>query len=298
VRAGVVGAGRWATTLAAKLSAFGVWIGGHSRRGVEPARGMGELVRPWQELIGGSDLIVAATSSPSLNAEIVVECARRGVAVLATKPIDLPEEICRPGALRAPVMVDYVHLFSPVYRALKERVRRSPEIRVEGLVVEMSGPDARRPFPASEDYGSHAAAIYRDLLGTAGPVKVHAARVIEGGIHAALEVGGTKVVYRAGVGKPCRQAYVSRGGAGDLCYSEAEPRASGARSATLTGFDGAYLAAADPHDPLAALCGYVIRSVMRGCTSTYFAELSRVVSADLRAVSLAAAPAAVRRAVG
>ena len=100
---------------------------------------------------GDLDAVIAATT-PSNQAEIAAAAATQGVPLLVEKPLgvirsgaEMVRQCFDASVHKAPIVVDYVHLFAPAYRALK------------GLVDSASGGAAS--VSAIESNGSNQGAL-------------------------------------------------------------------------------------------------------------------------------------------
>jgi predicted dehydrogenase len=143
----------------------------------------------WRDLVslaaaGGLDAVIVATP-PEVRVEIAEALVAARVPAVLEKPVALARaEVERliaryvreaPGL---PVLVDYVHLFAPAYRALAKRVR---EAAARGLVpvrIDTVGGNRgpERGWSSLYDYGPHDLAMCLDLLGPTAPLALADAR--------------------------------------------------------------------------------------------------------------------------
>jgi hypothetical protein len=118
---------------------------------------LGRRYGDWRHLVAAVDAIVCA-ATPAVTYEVLGECLGRNKPALLTKPLYL--EALPDKTMVAPVMVDYVRLFSPHYR----KVRAAASNRViKSIDVVFCGDGPVRGFPGLFDYGPHVFAWIFDL---------------------------------------------------------------------------------------------------------------------------------------
>lgn len=107
-------------------------------------------------------VIIAAPPVPTLLAASAAIGA--GKAVLATKPF-LYTKI---EPLRSPLYVDFVRLWSPCWKSLKQGMKDhiAAGLRPVSVEVRFGGCGPIRKFPSIYDYGPHVFAFLYDLFGT------------------------------------------------------------------------------------------------------------------------------------
>ena len=197
-RLGVVGGGRWGRNLIATIPALaGVRLAAVASANPRTA----SLVPPgcvvigdWRRLledvpIDGLCLAVPASQQPA----IALEALAAGLPVMAEKPLalslDATEQVV--AAARAaclPLLVDFIHLFNPAYRALRNALSGAGPIRRIESIGGNHGP-FRRDCPPLWDYGPHDLSLCLDL--TQSPVTRLSARLLE---HAVLPEGTGEIV--------------------------------------------------------------------------------------------------------
>jgi predicted dehydrogenase len=166
VKVGFVGCGKWAQVLANAFQGNGHQIWGYVRSNGHGDPGLGKRASSRSELFEGIDAVVLA-APPEVVTDAAVEAIERGLPVLATKPIKGAEGLLEL-KLRAPFMVDFVHLHSPLWRRLCERID-THHSAVRMVSVEFSGDGPVRPWcDGLDDYGSHAVAMALDIVGAKG----------------------------------------------------------------------------------------------------------------------------------
>jgi predicted dehydrogenase len=161
---GLVGVGPWGQRLALKLQQAGHTIAYHDRKhGSIPTTGLGEHL-PWREMVKVVQGIVIATP-PDATTEIAAVAAKLGKTVLATKPLFGAVTIMDAG-VRAPFVVDYVHLRSPMFIELCSHIEDKKNVRIAGVEAQFYDDGPVRGFPALFDYGPHAISCIFEVLET------------------------------------------------------------------------------------------------------------------------------------
>jgi predicted dehydrogenase len=158
LRTGLIGVGPWGQKLADAFKACGHPITDYSRNPKSPdTLELGRRWNDWRHLVASVDVIVSA-ATPAVTYDVLGECLQRNKPALLTKPLYLnamPEQ-----TLVAPIMVDYVRLFSPYYRQIK----RAASTRViKSIDAVFCGDGPVRGFPGLYDYGPHVFAWIFDL---------------------------------------------------------------------------------------------------------------------------------------
>jgi len=190
---------------------------------------------------GELDAIVAATT-PLHQAELAAECAAAGVPLLVEKPLGFTaadvarvRERFEQSSRKAPLVVDYIHLWAPAYLALKERVaaaggqRSVAEINAAGFKF---GP--MRGWSSLYDYAPHDLAMSLDLLGTDAPFHLTDARCTPSDAvghelyDVRFELAGIPVHFRVGNGATtrARRFAVTFHGGRELVYDDTVPHPS------------------------------------------------------------------------
>lgn len=159
MRLGFVGCGKWGQKLGQAFEAEGAELyalarGSDARRRVAPLDGT-RHVKHWSELIEDREVdAVVCVAPPDVTTECAIACAKAGKPVMATKPLMLTESV----AIRAPFFVDFWRLWSEAFAYGIPKLTEKTEVVFEG-----HGPI--RSFGGLEDYGPHAFAYVRKLLG-------------------------------------------------------------------------------------------------------------------------------------
>lgn len=157
-------------------------------------------------------LIVATT--PASQAAIARAAVEAGVPAIIEKPLGLDAREAEAVAAVAAkagrptvLLVDFIHLWSPAYRALKEAVNlaRAQGGRVVSVETEGSNRGPFRTFSSLLDYAPHDLALCLDLVGVQEPFELHDVRVRSGAqggeiVEADFTLGGVPVGLRAGNG--------------------------------------------------------------------------------------------------
>jgi predicted dehydrogenase len=187
---------------------------------------------------GDVDGVVAATS-PEHQVQVARACIAAGVPLLVEKPLGC--SMAAADALRAqfdaserkpPIVVDYVHLWSPAFVELKRRVRAASEL---GPVVRMQAEGFNwgplRAWSPLYDYGPHDVSMCLDVLGHDAKFRVHGAerkRSIQPGFElfdVRLELAGVPILVRVGNGgnAKARLFAVEMAGGRQLIYDDTRP---------------------------------------------------------------------------
>lgn len=169
----------------------------------------------WQALVaqaaaGELDGVIAATS-PVHQAEVAAACAGQGVPLLVEKPLGLSradvqrvQSAFEAAPRKAPLIVDYIHLWSAAFRRLQQLVS---EAGGPGSVVAIETAGFKhgpvRDYSSLYDYGPHDVAMALMLLGVdaefrldevdrrraADGCELYVARFDLGGVPARMTVG-------------------------------------------------------------------------------------------------------------
>ena len=173
IKLGLVGAGRWGSRLIEAMARHRrLELAALCRVHVEAGPRFEPSVwvtSDWRSLLAvpGLDGVVIATP-PCLHTQITEAALERGLAVLVEKPFALDVgTVSHVSQLLhrfdGTLLVDYIHLFSPAFQALKERV---PADAVTKVVSEgfNHGP-FRHDYSPLWDYGPHDVAMCLELMG-------------------------------------------------------------------------------------------------------------------------------------
>ncbi len=177
-----------------------------------------EAYASWMALVraaadGALDAVIAATR-PEHQAEVAIACAEVGVPLLVEKPLGLSPAAAHAArrafegsARKAPLIVDYIHLWSHAFRGLQQQLVRfggPGQIAAIECVGCNRGPF--RTFSPIHDYGTHDIAMLLRLLGVGAPLS----RVTREGVdtqdprgelhHFQLQLGSVPVELRIGNG--------------------------------------------------------------------------------------------------
>jgi predicted dehydrogenase len=197
----------------------------------------------WNDIVadvarGELDGVIVATE-PRHQAEVAAACVASDAPALLEKPVGLQAEdaeaILRAAAARTanpPLMVNFIHLWSPAYRALKARVASDPAdaiVRIESR-GENKGPF--RGWSAVHDYGAHDVAMCLDLLGRRAPFRLDRTQWTKrdaatgaGLVEAAFALGAVAVSMRVGneAEAKARRFAVSMRSGRTLVYDDLQP---------------------------------------------------------------------------
>ena len=172
---GLIGAGRWGRvyirtllSLADRCRLTHLCTSRPERAGLVPHPVT--VLAHWQALVNSAcDAVIIATP-PSTHAEILEACLEAGKPCIVEKPLCLDVETAerldrQAQSSRVPVLVNHVHLFDPVYHALKQALNQAGQpirlILSEGASL---GP-FRTDTSALWDWGPHDLSLCLDLLG-------------------------------------------------------------------------------------------------------------------------------------
>jgi len=127
----------------------------------------------WKELIEFHDQIdgVIVATPPHVRLEIINILLKNKIPVLAEKPLglindDISQVIELSRKQNVPLMVDYIYLYSPAYRKLKQEIaERNDPITSLDFRSGNNGP-VRENYSGLWDYAPHDLAIVLDLMKT------------------------------------------------------------------------------------------------------------------------------------
>ena len=180
IRLGLIGAGRWGKVYLRTIGGLRprmrlTHLATRRPENKSLIRGPVALFSNWKELLRSDcDAVVIATPAP-LHAGMVRACLKAGKPCIVEKPLcfdaatarSLQRESEKSGL---PVLVNYVHLYNPAYRALKRAMIASGEpvraILSEGMDLGPFRPDTGTLW----DRCPHDVALVLDLLGWKNPV--------------------------------------------------------------------------------------------------------------------------------
>ena len=179
LRLGLIGAGRWGKIYIRTIEGMGPRLRlTHlaTRRPENRALVKGPVVlfSDWRKMLASDIDAVVIAAPASLHAEMAQACLEAGKPVLVEKPLcfdTATAQALRRQAEKAgvPVLVNYVHLYNPAYRALKRAVAGSRQpvraILSEGTDLGPFRPDAGTLW----DRCPHDVALCLDLIGREGP---------------------------------------------------------------------------------------------------------------------------------
>jgi predicted dehydrogenase len=228
----------------------------------------------WRELVrraeqGELDGVIAATTPPH-QAEVARECATAGVALLVEKPLGFSaSDVERISAAfersprKAPLVVDYIHLWAPAYGELKRRVEAcGGRSRVAAISAEGCKLGPLRGWSSLYDYAPHELALSLDLLGVEAKFDLRSAKRLPGAApqhelyDVRFELDGVPVHICVGNGAETRvrRFAVQRRDGAELVYDDTQPHAS-----KLT--DGGVPVAIDRGLPLDAVIGHFLHLI-------------------------------------
>lgn len=297
MKVGLIGTGPWGLTLARAFQKQGVEIAAHAHERPHRVDGLGKRMS-WAQMIGaaGIDAVIAA-GPPDVTLEAVKMCQGRGVPVLATKPLMLEAPLAL--AFKTPMYVDYVHLWSTCYQALKEEVEARKghlKIQISSITCDFSGPGPKRDFSSLRDYGPHALAFAFDLL-NCGNAKINSVSRVPGMLpgcenyRIGSHVNGVPIVITVGNGSAYanRMLVVTLGDGTDLIYQESKPSAS----FTIKKNEKLNIAhASHSHNPLVDLISTFISNVKTGRLDTHSMDLSVSITKAITAIETLSARSA------
>jgi len=200
---------------------------------------------PWQNLLqhGPDDPIdgVIVATTPDSQAEIAGAALLAGVPCLVEKPLGLSKQsveqllaCLKESRHKPPLVVNYIHLFSPAFRALKDLVVQGSGAAPEITSIETAGFNRGpyRSYSSLYDYGVHEIALVLDLLGRQSHYSLREARRFpcdpgdQGELfEASFDVDHTKVLTRFGNGAAtkARRLAVTCADGRVLVYDDCEP---------------------------------------------------------------------------
>jgi predicted dehydrogenase len=203
----------------------------------------GATCESWQSLVrraasGELDGVIAATT-PQHQAEIGAACATAGVPLLVEKPLGLSLADVERVRVRfdeskskAPLIVDYIHLWAAAYAGLKLRVADAGGTSgLEGISSLGFNRGPLRSWSSLYDYGPHDLAMSLDLLGPDTAFRLLDARRIPSDtagaelFDARFELGGVPVHMCVGNGgaTKARRFAASMAGGRELIYDDTRP---------------------------------------------------------------------------
>ncbi len=219
-RLGLIGVGPWGRRYVDRIGeredcrismvARASMVQAHTVPGATPCESWQTLLR--RAAAGELDGVIAATA-PLHQAEVAAACAALGVPLLVEKPLGLSladvasvRERFDASERKAPLVVDYIHLWSAAFVRLKARVG---EAGGAGSVLRITtqgfnrGPI--RVYSSLHDYAPHDLTMALDLLGTDAEFRLHdVGRTTTGPGYelydARFDLGGVPVHMRVGNG--------------------------------------------------------------------------------------------------
>lgn len=198
MRIGLIGAGRWGTRYIATLARLpGTELAHVGSRNPKTARLVPKTCRvsgDWRAVLADPSLDgIILASPPMTHAPLALEAIAVRLPVLIEKPMamnvaDAQAVAAAANAAGVLVMVGHTHLFSPAYRALKQRGKTLGGLRSTQSFAGNDGP-ARLDASVLWDWGPHDVAMCLDLFGDF-PESVQASivgqRRLPGGVGQAL----------------------------------------------------------------------------------------------------------------
>ena len=230
IRLGLVGAGAWgkryADALARRSDCSLVAVARATARPEERVFGV-PACGDWRQLLELDGVIVATT--PDNQAEVVAAAIERGTPVLAEKPLGLSRDVSArlcAAPRRAPVLVNYIHLWAPAFVALRGMLQGTP---IRSIVTQGSSHGPFRGWSSLYDYGSHDCAMLLRVLGQRS-LSIGSARTLpaaEGGelFEFALRSGDVDIALTLGNGATAktRKFAVELGSGAALVYDDQLP---------------------------------------------------------------------------
>lgn len=115
----------------------------------------------WKQLIDDKPDGVIVCTPPDSHIEIASYALERNIPTLIEKPLALSvSEVEKLSVFTAPIMVNYIDLFSDNFNNLKSQIN---EYEVLSVSVEISGSGPVREYSSLWDYGPHAIASFLTL---------------------------------------------------------------------------------------------------------------------------------------
>lgn len=184
-------------------------------------------------------LVVAAT--PDVQTDVAEAAILAGVPLLVEKPLALStagiqrlQAAASLAAKRSAVVVDYIHLWSPAYQAMKARIGAHSD--GPGLIASIESEGCNwgpfRTWSSLHDYGPHDLAMSLDLLGMGAAVRFNdIARTLASGspraeiFTAQFTLDAVPVSIRVGNGNPgkVRRFVVTMTNGRRLIYDDTRP---------------------------------------------------------------------------
>ena len=121
-----------------------------------------------EDALDRGDIRAVLVASPTpTHCEFILQAARRGLAVLCEKPVDLDldranqcrDALKKLGAKTPPVQIGFNRRFDPGHSALRERVRRGDIGKLEQLVI-----SSRDPAPPHLENLRVSGGIFKDMM--------------------------------------------------------------------------------------------------------------------------------------
>ncbi|MGE4218805.1 MAG: Gfo/Idh/MocA family protein [Alphaproteobacteria bacterium] len=197
-RLGVIGAGRWGRNLLATIPTLsGVQLAAVASANPDTAKLVPPgcaVVQDWHRLLREIPLDGLCLAVPAVQqADIALTAFAAGLPVMAEKPLALTlgateRVVAAARTASLPLLVDFIHLFNPAYRAMRAALLGSGPIRRIDSVGGNRGP-FRPACPPLWDYGPHDLSLCLDLAQS--PVTGLRARRID---RAALPEGAGEIV--------------------------------------------------------------------------------------------------------
>jgi predicted dehydrogenase len=178
-RFGLIGAGAWGrrymSTIARRSDCRLVAVARASGRAIEDAPDLPNFTdyRALFELCsrGELDAVIVATT-PEHQGEVAQAAVEHGVPILAEKPLGFSRRVSEEllaswtrSAKQVPVLVDFVHLWSPAWLELGKRLANETS-EISGIIAAGCGLGPFRGWSSLYDYGPHDAAMLLRVLGT------------------------------------------------------------------------------------------------------------------------------------
>lgn len=156
----LIGHGMWGRNY---VSTFKLFLGVHLQIATK---------ENWADLVSSGNFHGAIVATqPEKHIAIAQHCLDNNLPVLIEKPLALSErEILSLEKYSLPIIVNYIHLFSPYYQLLKSHLQHQS---IQAIDTYGHGSGPIRSYSSLYDYGSHDLSMILDLLGVP-PISVRA----------------------------------------------------------------------------------------------------------------------------
>jgi predicted dehydrogenase len=117
--------------------------------------------KDWKDLVDLKPDGVIVAADPAITCEVIKYCNFLNIPVLAEKPVGLYlSDVQKLEKCRIPIVVNYTHLFSPLYQQMKAAIKTP----ITKIVSFGYGPGPFRSFSSLYDYMPHDLSMCLDLI--------------------------------------------------------------------------------------------------------------------------------------